>query len=55
MVAEEGHDVILEAHCYGAGMGALVDLEAVDDAVFVKDIVQLGGVDSQSILVADIY
>jgi len=53
--AEEGHDVILEAHCHGAGVGALIDFEAVGDTVFVKDIVEFGGVDSQSILVADIH
>lgn len=47
--------MILNAIGDFARMSALVHLEAVRDAVLVKNIVKFGGVAPQSVLVADIH
>jgi hypothetical protein len=52
VLAEEGHDVVLEAIGDCAGVGSVIDLEAIDDAVAVEDIVQLGGIEAQAVLIA---
>ena len=46
--------MILDAVSHLAGMRALVDFKAVCDSVRIEDIMQFAGIDSQTILVADI-
>jgi hypothetical protein len=53
--AEERHHVILEAICDGAGVCARVNLKAVHDSVVVEDIVQLGCIEAQAVLIAHIH
>src|SRR5664280_286643 len=55
VLAEERHDVVLEAVGHGAGVGAVIDLEAVGDAVARENVVKLAGVDAQAVLVANIH
>jgi hypothetical protein len=47
--------VVLDAVGHSAGMGAVIDLEGVGDAVTVEDVVQLTRVDPQAVLVAHIH
>jgi hypothetical protein len=47
--------VILETVGDAAGMGAGIDLECVGDAVRVQDVMQLAGVNPETILVTDIH
>jgi hypothetical protein len=44
--AEKRHDVVLKPNTHGAGVGARVDFERVDDAVGVENIMQLARVDA---------
>ena len=46
--------MILEAVGNSAGMRAVIDLEPVRDAIAVQHIVQLGSVEAQAVLVANI-
>jgi len=46
--------MILETVSHLACMGPLIHLKAVDDAIRVQNIVQLAGIDSQTILVTHI-
>jgi hypothetical protein len=52
VLAEERYDVVLETIGYGAGVGAFVNLESVRDSVRVQDVVKLGSVGFESVLVA---
>ena len=53
--AEEWHDMVLETVGYGAGVGAVVDLEGVGETIFVEDIVELAGVEAKVVLVAYVH
>ena len=44
----------LEAVGYGAGVRAGKDLEGVGYAVAIENVVELAGIDAQSILIADV-
>src|ERR1035438_1477847 len=55
VLTKEGHYVVLDAVGHSAGMGAVIDLEGVGDAVTVEDVVQLARVDPQAVLVAHIH
>src|SRR5579875_553913 len=52
--AEEWQYVVLKAIGHRAGVGSVVDLEAVCDSVVVENVMQLPGVETQRVLVADI-
>ena len=54
ILAEKRHHVILEAISDLARVSAGINLEAVRDSILIEHIVQLGGIDSQSVLVADV-
>ena len=47
--------MILEAVGNGAGMGAGIDFEGVRDAIRIQDVMQLAGVNPQTVLVAYIH
>ena len=55
ILAEERQHMVLETICNGADVRAGVDLKAVCDSVVIEDGVQLGGIESQSILVAHVH
>src|ERR1017187_10427288 len=55
VLTKEGHYVVLDAVGHSAGMGAVIDLKGVCDAVAVEDVVQLTRVDPQAVLVAHIH
>ena len=46
--------MILKTISHLAGVSTLVEVKAVGDAILIKDVVQLGRIDSESVLVADI-
>jgi hypothetical protein len=55
ILAEKGQHVVLESIRDRAGVRAGVDFKTVCDAVVIEDRVQLGGIESQSILIADVH
>ncbi len=44
--------MILETVCHLTGMRSRIDLKAVCDSVLIKNVMQLGGIDAQAVLVA---
>ena len=46
--------MVLKALGDGAGVGTVINLKVVGNAVVVEDIVQLAGIDSQAVLVTHI-
>src|ERR1035441_1539708 len=55
ILAEKRHHVILESIRNRAGVRAGVDFKTVCDAVVIENRVQLGGIESQSVLIAYVY
>jgi signal transduction histidine kinase len=55
ILAEERQNVVLEAIGDCAGVRAGINLEAVCDSVAIEDVVELGGIESQAILIAHIH
>ena len=55
ILAEERHHVILESVGDRAGVRPRINLKAVRDSVVVHDVMQLGGVKAQAVLVAHVH
>lgn len=54
-MAEKREHMILKAVCHLACVRARINLEAVRDSIFIKDFVELCGIDPQAVLVTYIY
>ena len=55
VLAEERQDMILKAIGDRTRMGSLVDLEAVLQTILIEYFVEFGGVDLETVLVADVH
>ena len=53
--AEKGHHVVLEAISDRTCMSSLVDLEAVLQSVLIECVVELDGIDLETVLIADVH
>ena len=54
ILAEEWHHVILKTVSHCARVRTGINLEAVRDSILVQNIVELAGIDSQTVLVAHV-
>lgn len=54
VLAEKRNHMILEAKGYSAGMSSVKNLKAVLNAIGVENLMDLGGVETQAVLIADV-
>ena len=55
VLAEKWQHVVLESIGHRAGVGTGVNFEGILDSVVIENLVQLGGIEAQTILIAYIH